>query len=101
MDKTARLKELIAQQYPSLRAFAIDAGIPYGTMVSALNNGIEGMSYGKVKTICECLNIDCGTFDPLVVNEEMSSEEKRMLSYYSRLDDVKKKKVLEYINDIS
>ena len=102
MDKTSHLKDIILKKYPSVRAFANAAGIPYGTIVSALNNGIEGMSYGKVKVICDCLNIDCGTFEPIVTGREsMTGEEKRLLSYFARLDEVKRNKVLEYINDIS
>lgn len=101
MNKTERIKRIILMQYPSIRAFAAEVGIPHGTVVSALNNGIEGMSYGKVVKICRALQIDCETFEPIPADvEDMSSSEKRLLAYYKLLDERKKNKVLEYIEDI-
>lgn len=102
MNKTEHLKEIILKKYPSIRAFASDSGIPHGTIVSALNKGIESMSYGKVIRICELLNIDCNTFEPIVVDvDKISSEEMRLLAYFKELDNKKRNKVLEYIEDIS
>ena len=99
-DQTRRIKELIIEKYPSIREFARESGIPHGTLVSALNNGIEGMAWSKVVRICDCLNIDYGTFEP-IVPKELTDREQRLLAYFSTLDNRKKEKVIEYIEDIS
>lgn len=62
--KSEVLKSEILKKYKSIRAFAKEAGIPHGTIVSALNNGIDGMAWGKVTRICECLNLDPITLSP-------------------------------------
>lgn len=64
VDYTLKLKDTILEQYSSIRAFARASGIAHGTIVSALDKGIGGMSYAKVRKMCECLNIDCETFEP-------------------------------------
>lgn len=63
-DKSNTIKSVILKKYKSIRAFASEVGIPHGTLVSALNNGIEGMAYGRVKQICELLNLDPITLSP-------------------------------------
>lgn len=98
-DKTSKLINEISIQYSSVRAFARACGVPHGTVVSALNKGIEGMSYIKVFKMCECLNIDLETFEPK--NNKASSDSDRLLAYYLRLSDIKKEKVIEYIKDIT
>lgn len=63
--KSEIIKNEIVKQYKSIRAFAKVVDIPHGTIVSALNNGIDGMAWGKVNRICECLNLDSVTLKPL------------------------------------
>ena len=46
MTKAEILKAEILKQYKSVRQFAIDMEIPYSTLVTALDRGIEGMAYG-------------------------------------------------------
>jgi len=99
-EKTLRIKECISEKYPSVREFARQSGIPHGTIVSALNNGIEGMAWSKVIRMCDCLQIDCVTFEP-VEPKALDDTHRRLLAYYDRLDDRKKEKVFEYIKDIS
>ncbi len=65
-DKTEKLKSIILEQYPSIRAFARASGVAHGTIVSALDKGIDGMAYAKVKRMCDCLNVDCATFEPII-----------------------------------
>ncbi len=45
-ERSQKLKEIILQKYPSIRAFAREAEIPHGTLVSALNHGIDGIAWG-------------------------------------------------------
>lgn len=98
-ESTIKIKMLILERYPSVREFARESGIAHGTLVSALNNGIEGMAWSKVIKICDCLNIDYATFEP-IVPDKLNAKQKRLLAYYNLLDSKKQDKVLEYINDI-
>lgn len=60
IDKTKAdiLKKEILNQYKSVRQFSIEMNIPYSTLVTALDRGIEGMAYGTVIRICEKLSIN-------------------------------------------
>lgn len=64
-NKSEKIKQEILKQYKSIRSFAKEVGIPHGTLVSALNNGIDGMAWGKVVLICEELNLD-----PITLNRK-------------------------------
>lgn len=100
-ERTILLKNEILKQYTSIRAFAKASGIPHGTIVSALDHGIEGMAYDRVIKICDLLNIDYATFEPCRdARTQLSEEEERLLAYYQRLPETKKSKVIEYIKDI-
>lgn len=82
--------------------FAKVSGIPHGTMVSALNHGIEGMAYDRGLQICDMLKIDYVTFEPRIdSHSNLSDEDERLLAYYRRLSEDKKGKVIEYIKDIT
>lgn len=65
--KSEKIKSEILKKYPSVRAFARETGIPNGTIVSALNNGIDGMAWSKVNQICSHLGLDTVTLEPLDV----------------------------------
>ena len=97
--ETVLLNE-IYRQYPSVRAFAKACGIPHGTIVSALNNGIDGMAYGKVKKICDTLQLDLNSFEPICEYDFDDHQKQRLLAYFQRLSDSKKDKVFEYMKDI-
>ena len=58
MTKAEILKREILSQYKSVRQFAIDMSIPYSTLVTALDRGIEGMAYGTVIKMCDRLNLN-------------------------------------------
>lgn len=100
VDMTEKMKMEINRQYSSIRAFAKDCGVAHGTIVSALNNGIDGMAWGKVRKMCNCLNIDCGTFEPNYEGETLSNQEQRLLAYFSKLSEKGQKKTIEYMQDI-
>ena len=50
-SKTLILKKAILSRYKSIRQFAGEMEIPYSTLVTALERGIEGMAYSTAK-IC-------------------------------------------------
>lgn len=45
MTKAQILKKKILSQYRSVRQFAMDMQIPYSTLVTALERGIDGIWY--------------------------------------------------------
>lgn len=67
--KSELLKQEILKKYKSIRAFAKEVDIPHGTIVSALNNGIDGMALGKMIKISDALGIDPVSLKPVVSKE--------------------------------
>lgn len=97
-EKSLKLKNIIKSQYKSIRAFADKVGIPNTTLVTALNNGIGGMAVEKVILICECLNIDVKTFEPISDSESFSFLEKEIIKKYRQLDADGKKVIDETLD---
>lgn len=64
MTRELKLRNLILDRYPSLRQFAIEADIPYSTLMTLLSRGIGGSSFDVVLRICQVLNIDPLEFRP-------------------------------------
>ena len=91
MTKAEILKAEILKQYKSVRQFAIEMEIPYSTLVTALDRGIEGMAYGTVIKMCDRLNLNPVDFTPLSQN--------RVMQYYVKLNKVGRKKALELMED--
>ena len=65
MTKAEILKQEILKQYKSVRQFDIDMEIPYSTLVTALDRGIEGMAYGTVIRMCDRLSLNPVDFSSL------------------------------------
>ena len=102
LAKANMLKKEILHQYKSVRQFAIEMQIPYSTLVTALNRGIEGMAYGTVIRICDKLNLNPVTMKPLTegtLSEQLM--ENRVMSYYVRLNQEGKDKILELMDDFA
>ena len=51
-------RKAILDRYPSLRQFALEANIPYSTLLTLLSRGIGGASFDVVVQICNHLQID-------------------------------------------
>ena len=94
MTKAEILKAEILKQYKSVRQFAIDMEIPYSTLVTALDRGIEGMAYGTVIRICDKLSLNPVDFSSLE-----KGEENRVMQYYIQLNKRGRKKILEMMED--
>ena len=102
LAKANMLKKEILHQYKSVRQFAIEMQIPYSTLVTALDRGIEGMAYGTVIRICDKLNLNPVTMKPLTegtLSEQLM--ENRVMSYYVRLNQEGKDKILELMDDFA
>ncbi|MBP3637898.1 MAG: helix-turn-helix transcriptional regulator [Clostridia bacterium] len=58
MTREMHLRNLILDRYASLRQFALEADIPYSTLMTLLSRGIGGASFDVVLQICSHLGID-------------------------------------------
>ena len=74
MTKAEILKQEILKQYKSVRQFAIDMEIPYSTLVTALDRGIEGMAYGTVIRMCDKLSLNPVDFSSLEKGEVLGEK---------------------------
>lgn len=58
MSRELFLRNLILDNYPSLRQFALEADIPYSSLMTILSRGVGGASFDIVMQICKILQID-------------------------------------------
>lgn len=57
MSREQTLRNLILDRYSSLRQFAIEADIPYSSLMTILSRGIGGASFDMMMQICHKLQI--------------------------------------------
>lgn len=102
MTKAEILKREILNQYRSVRQFAIDMRIPYSTLVTALERGIDGMAYGTVIRMCEKLGLNPVDFTSFEKNASLSEQllENRVMQNYVKLNDLGREKILEQMSDM-
>jgi len=102
LDKKELLKQEILSQYKSVRQFSTVIDVPYSTLVTALQRGIDGMAYETVLSICEKLSLNPVTLKPLTeatVSEEIL--ENSIMKYYVQLNQDGRDKILNLIKDYS
>lgn len=101
MTKAEVLKDEILRQYRSIRAFALEMGIPYSTLVTALERGIEGMAYGTVIQICDKLGLNPIDFSSLERNASLGEKllENRVMRNYMALNESGRTRILELMED--
>ncbi len=58
MSREEKLRNIILDNYVSLRKFSIEANIPYSTLTTLLTRGVGGASFDTVMQICKALNLD-------------------------------------------
>ncbi len=58
MNRELKLRNIILDNYVSLRQFSIEADIPYSSLMTLLSRGVGGASFDTVVQICKKLNID-------------------------------------------
>lgn len=58
MNREQKLRNLILDSFPSLRQFAVEADIPYSTLMTILSRDIGGASFDAVIKICRTLQLD-------------------------------------------
>ncbi len=100
-NKTLVLKSVILQKYRSVRQFAGVMDIPYSTLVTALERGIEGMAYSTVIRMCEVLELNPVDFSPLDDNEGLSGQiiTRKVMERYNKLNRAGRRKVLDFMDD--
>ena len=103
MTKAEILKKEILTQYRSLRQFAIEMEIPYSTLVTALERGIEGMAYGTVIRMCDKLKLNPIDFTSLERDTSVSEQllENRVMQYYVTLNSEGRSKIMDIMKDYS
>lgn len=101
MTKAEILKKEILKQYRSVRQFAIEMNIPYSTLVTALERGIEGMAYGTVIRMCDKLSLNPVDFSSLERDASLGAQllENRVMQYYMKLNQGGRDKILELMDD--
>ena len=103
MTKAEILKKEILTKYRSVRQFALEMSIPYSTLVTALERGIDGMAYGTVIRICDKLNLNPVDFSSLEETAGLSEQilENRVMADYMNLNQNGKDRILEIMADMA
>lgn len=102
MTKAEVLKKEILGQYRSVRQFAMELEIPYSTLVTALERGIEGMAYGTVIRMCDKLSLNPVNFMGLEKDLSLDAQllENKVMQNYLKLNQAGKDKALDYMEDL-
>ena len=101
MTKAEVLKKEILRQYRSVRQFAKEMNIPYSTLVTALDRGIDGMAYGTVIKMCDKLRLNPVDFSSLERDASLGAVllENRVMQYYVKLNQEGRDKILGLMDD--
>lgn len=103
MRKAEILKKEILKQYRSVRQFAIEMDIPYSTLVTALERGIEGMAYGTVIKMCDKLSLNPVDFSSLDADASLGAKllENRVMQFYVKLNQEGRDRMLSFLEDFA
>ena len=58
MTREQKLRNMILDHYKSLRQFALEADIPYSTLMTILSRDLGGASFDVVVKICKRLEVN-------------------------------------------
>ena len=101
MDKTEFLKEMISNTGLSMKAFASEVGIPYTTLRSMLERGIENASVNNVIKVCKTLNISIEQLYEMDKSNSLSQDEKNLLSNYNKLNELGKQEANKRVAELT
>ena len=93
-----KLKDLILSRYKSIREFVIEIDMPYTTIASIFNRGIDNSSISNVIKICKALGISADALaegkivstnrryfelkeDPIDISDILSDTKARLICY--------------------
>ena len=75
--------------------------IPYSTLVTALERGIEGMAYSTVIRMCENLHLNPIDFSPLdsggTVSDQITT--RKVMDRYNRFNRAGREKIMGIMDD--
>lgn len=74
MEKAKLIKKLIDEQGLNLKAFSEQAGVPYTTLRSILERGLDNTSVGNAIKICKALNITVEELEILSKQEHAGTD---------------------------
>jgi predicted transcriptional regulator len=99
--KAEILKKVILSRYKSIRQFAVAMNIPYSTLITALERGVDGMAYSTVIRICEALSLNPLDFSPLEEGNTLSSQitTRRVMERFWKLNKSGRKRILDIMDD--
>ena len=99
--KAEILKGVILSRYKSIRQFAVAMNIPYSTLITALERGVDGMAYSTVISICEALSLNPIDFSALEEDDALSSQitTRRVMDRYWKLNKTGRKRVMDIMED--
>ena len=103
MTKAELLKKEILKRYKSVRAFALELGIPYSTLVTGMERGIESMSYETVMKTCDKLSLNPIDFSPLDQDASLNALllKDKVTANYLKLNDEGREKILGLMEDFA
>lgn len=104
MTKTEKLKNIILSRYGSIREFSKIVGIPSTTLTSALDRDIGGMAVDRVIKICDALDLNVKTFEPLDTHSKesiLSKEESMILFNFNKLNDLGKNEANKRVAELT
>ncbi|MDM0718703.1 helix-turn-helix transcriptional regulator [Clostridium perfringens] len=102
MNKTEYLKQLISETGLKMKTFAEKADIPYTTLRSMLERGIENASVNNVIKVCRTLNISIETLYNMSREDLiLSSEEENLLNKFNRLNSTGKNEAIKRVDELT
>ena len=101
MDKTEYIKELIKKTGLNQKNFAEKTGMPYTTLRSMLERGVENASVNNVIKVCRALNICVESLYEQCNNIQLTKEEKQLLDDYNKLNDLGKKEANKRVSELT
>lgn len=101
MSKTDLIRKLINNTGLNMKAFSKKANIPYTTLRSILDRGIENASVNNVLKLCTALEISIeNLYDTSIKNTFDSKDKTTLFNNYNHLNNLGKNKLLEYSYDL-
>ncbi len=107
MDRTNIIKEIMGYKEMRISDIAKKSGIPYTSVKSILNRGVEKANYMNICKICESLGITADELEYMTKNNPSISLHKiivhsdkrleKIFDYYNNMDEIGKNILFEQI----
>lgn len=101
MNKAELIRQLINDRKITLKAFSKKAGIPYTTLRSMLERGIENASVNNVIKVCAALDISIEYLYNMEKSAVLSYEETELLKFFNNLNGIGKKEAVKRVCELT